>query len=236
MELELLTKEEWQKIDSEKLSELMRERIRERDVTISSISEELEISRNLLATILHGKRRPSPQRLMQLLEYLQISKEELPSIDTERPKSHGNKIFISYSHKDKSYLDRLMVHLRPLQKQGLIDAWADTRLQAGDKWKKEIEKALKEARAAILMISADFLASDFIIDNELPPLLQAAESKGTSIIPVILKPCRFLRENNLREFQAVNLPDEPISVMNDNDRELTYDTIAQRIEDLFDAS
>src|SRR5690606_7893081 len=129
------------------------------------------------------------------------------------PKSKGNKIFISYSHRDKSYLDRLMVHLRPLQKQGLIDAWADTRLQAGDKWKKEIESALKESRVAILMISADFLASDFIIDNELPPLLHAAESKGTRIIPVILKPCRFLREKNLCEFQAVNLPDEPMSVM-----------------------
>ncbi|CAN7353885.1 TIR domain-containing protein [Pseudomonas sp. LjRoot71] len=236
MTFEGISKETWKRIDAEKLSELLRDRMHERELSISEVCEELEMSRSMLASILHGKRRPSPQRMAQLLDFLQVSNDEIPMSQDDSPKSKGNKIFISYSHRDKSYLDRLMVHLRPLQKQGLIDAWADTRLQAGDKWKKEIESALKESRVAILMISADFLASDFIIDNELPPLLHAAESKGTRIIPVILKPCRFLREKNLCEFQAVNLPDEPMSVMDENGKELIYDTISQRIEDLFDDS
>jgi hypothetical protein len=126
-----------------------------------------------------------------------------------------------------------MIHLKPLEKQGLIDTWVDTRLMAGDKWKKEIEKALKNAKVGILLISADFLASDFIISNELPPLLHSAEEAGTLIIPVILKPCRFLRDKNLREFQAINLPDEPLSQVNDNEREIIYDSIAQRIENIF---
>lgn len=234
MELEVFTKEDWQKIDTIKLSDILRDRLKEREITITQMSEALGTPRQLLAMIIHGKRRPSPTQLLQILDYLEISKEEIPASDTEKKQNKGNKIFISYSHRDKAFLDRLMIHLRPLQKQGLIDAWADTRLQAGDKWKKEIESALKDARVAILLISADFLASDFIIDNELPPLLQGAENKGTTIIPVILKPCRFLRDKNLREFQSVNIPDEPISVMNENERELTYDTVAQRIEDLFD--
>ncbi|WP_052707039.1 TIR domain-containing protein [Teredinibacter turnerae] len=234
MELEVFSKEDWQKVDPVKLSELLRERLREREITITQMSESLDTSRQLLAMIIHGKRRPSPTQLHQILDYLEISKEELPPLDVDKKQNKGNKIFISYSHRDKTYLDRLMTHLRPLQKQGLIDAWADTRLQAGDKWKKEIENALKDSRVAILLISADFLASDFIIDNELPPLLQRAENKGTTIIPVILKPCRFLRDRNLREFHSVNIPDEPISIMNENERELTYDTVAQRIEDLFD--
>ncbi len=83
-------------------------------------------------------------------------------------------------------------------------------------WKKGIEKAQSEARAAILLISADFLASSFIVNNELPPLLKNAKTKGVTIIPVIPKPCGFQRDKNWSAFQSVNPPDEPISGMDEN--------------------
>ncbi len=222
------------KIDTEKLSELIKERMRERKITVSKVAADLQWPRSMAAIIIQGQRSVPEKRLIELQEYFDIGDDEVPLYEKDEPKSKGNKIFISYSHKDKPYLDRLMVHLRPLEKQGKIDPWVDTRLLAGDKWKKEIEAALKDARVAVLLLSADFLASDFIIENELPPLLQAAEGKGTTIIPVIVKPCRFLREKNLCEFQTVNPPDEPLSLTDENERELVYDTIAQRIEDLFD--
>ena len=91
------------------------------------------------------------------------------------------KVFISYSHSDGEYLDRLLVHLKPLEKEGLIDLWVDTRLRAGDRWRKEIDKALQRAIVAILLVSADFLASEFITDNELPPLLRNAEERGIEL-------------------------------------------------------
>jgi hypothetical protein len=81
-------------------------------------------------------------------------------------------------------------------------------------------------------VSADFLASDFIINNELPPLLKEADEKGTVIIPVILKPCRFTREEALSAFQSINSPEEPISGMEDHARELVFDAVAERIESL----
>ena len=68
-------------------------------------------------------------------------------------------------------------------------------------------------------VSADFLASDFITENELPPLLNNAEKKGTKILPVILKASRFEREECLCQFQALNPPNNPISNMNEHEQE-----------------
>jgi len=139
-------------------------------------------------------------------------------------------IFISYSHSDKELLDRLLVHLRPLQKQGLLELWADTHLRAGDKWKDEIERALERATAAVLIISADFLASDFVVDNELPPLLKGAEEKGTRIIPLIAKPCRFTRDPNLNNFQSINDPKEALVLLDKGNQERVFDALCAQVE------
>ena len=140
--------------------------------------------------------------------------------------------FISYSHKDLEYVNRLMVHLRPLEKSGLIDPWVDSRLRAGDQWKHEITKALERATVAILVVSADFLASDFIVQNELPPILSKAESEGTRVLPLIVKPCRFARDRNLSIFQAVNNPSEPLAILDEGTQEQVFDNLAAEVERL----
>ena len=151
--------------------------------------------------------------------------------DKSKEKSEKIKtVFVSYSHRDTIYLDRLKVHLRPLERKGSVQLWSDTLIQSGDKWKQEIEKALGKAAIAVLLISADFLASDFIINNELQPLLKKAEDKGTIIIPVVLKPCRFLREQTISQFQAINDPLTPLCNMTEYEREDIYERLAQRIE------
>ncbi len=215
------------------LAELLQQKRTELGYTQAQIAEEIGVTAPHISFILGGSRRPSPEVLDRFLTLLEIDREDVPKISQERPKPTGRKIFVSYSHRDSEYLDRLMIHLKPLQKQGLIDVWADTRLTAGDKWKREIDKSLKSARAAILLLSADFLASEFIVENELPPILKAADAKGTLIIPVLLKPCRFIRDANLNVFQCINPPDQPLSLMPADQRELVYDTIAQRVEDEF---
>lgn len=140
------------------------------------------------------------------------------------------KAFISYSHKDKTYLNRLMIHLKPLKKKGLLDVWEDSQIKTGDKWEEKINKALNEANIAILLISADFMASDFITDNELPPILSKVEVSGTKILPLIISPCRFSREQSLKRFQAANFPDNPLSSMSENEREIVYDKVSKEIE------
>jgi hypothetical protein len=81
-------------------------------------------------------------------------------------------------------------------------------------------------------VSADFLASDFITENELPPLLRKAQEQGTRIIPVILKPCRFARDKNLQQFQAFNNPSETVVRMTAGKQEKLYDALAAEVERL----
>jgi len=183
---------------------------------------------NILFYDRQKKRTEFTHRLQELMEDAIKSPEKFSA--TPKSSNKNNNVFISYSHKDTNYLDRLLVHLRPLEKQGLIDFWVDTKLKAGDKWKKQIELALSRARVAILLISADFLASDFIVDNELPPILEGAEAKGTRIIPVIIKPCRFTRDPNLKHFQAINDPKQPLIKLTLGGQEEVFDKISEEVE------
>ena len=100
-----------------------------------------------------------------------------------------------------------------------IDIWDDGKLKAGSHWKQEIEAAVAAAKVAILLISADFLASDFIYDNELPPLLEAAKKEGATILPVIVSPSRFLRIPDLAQFQSVNDPNNSLINMSKREQE-----------------
>src|SRR3954462_14506935 len=127
--------------------------------------------------------------------------------------STRTKIFISYSHADKDWLERLKRHLKPLVRERNLDCWDDTHIRPGDDWKQEIQNALDTAQVAVLLISADFFASDFIAEPELPPLLDAAKAKGVRILPVILSASRFARNPDLAPFQAVNAPDRPLNEM-----------------------
>jgi len=144
--------------------------------------------------------------------------------ESERP-----KLFISYSHVDTACLDRLLVHLKPLERLNTVVCWSDKRLRTGDKWRSELEKNLNDAVIAILLISADFLASDFIVNNELPPLLVKADAKGLRILPVVLKPCGFRRDPILSTFQSANDPATPLLGLSAMEQEAIYDQIADEV-------
>lgn len=147
-----------------------------------------------------------------------------------KPPSLPKSAFISYSHKDESYLQRLLVHLMPLSRQSRLDLWVDKRIKVGDKWRDEIQTALARSSIAILLISADFMASDFIVENELAPLLTAAEHRGTRILPLIVSPSRFLRDKRLSVFQAANDPALPLSALTPEQRENVFESIAATVE------
>ena len=119
-------------------------------------------------------------------------------------------VFVSYSHTDEYYQKRLEINLKPLERAMHIIYWADTKLQAEQNWQAKIEKVIKAAKAAILLISADFLASGFITLYELPRILEQADSRKTLIFPVILSPC-LINLSRLGHLQFANPLNEPLS-------------------------
>jgi len=144
-----------------------------------------------------------------------------------------NKVFISYSHQDSEYQVKVQKHLNVLENEGLeIHVWDDTKIKPGMKWQEEIEKNLKETKVAILLVSTDFLISDFITKKEVPAFLKAAENDGAVIIPLIVKPCRFLKHKALSQFQAVHNPVEPLSDYSDTEQDKILIRLADRVEEL----
>ena len=141
-----------------------------------------------------------------------------------------NRIFISYNHKDQYWLDRLLVHLRPLERQGRLELWSDRQIRAGDEWREEIKKAIESCQAAVLLVSADFMASDFIYNDELTPLLEAGEKRGVRIIPLLVS-SSYYEDSNLSKFQAVNGPSEPFDMLTKGEQEAYFVKVYRAVRD-----
>lgn len=152
----------------------------------------------------------------------------------EQNKSERNKIFISYSKKDKKWLERVKTHLSALNYEGYnIEEWDDRKIEAGDKWMKEIEKALETTKIAVLLVSADFLATEFIRKIEIVKFLKAAENDGAVILPVIISPCRFNETKEISQFQAINSSERALSKLSKPEQEEELVKLTREIEKYF---
>jgi hypothetical protein len=121
-----------------------------------------------------------------------------------------HKLFISYSHKDKKWLDRFRKMLSPLEQKKTMSIWADNEIEPGNEWKREIEKALSSAKVALLLVSQDFLDSRFIMEQELPFFLKAAKDKGLVLYWVLLDHC-LVEETEITDYQAAHDIKKPLS-------------------------
>ncbi|AUX42955.1 hypothetical protein SOCE26_043950 [Sorangium cellulosum] len=97
------------------------------------------------------------------------------------------RLFFSYSHKDEALRDALEAHLALLKREGLLQSWHDRRIAAGDAWAGQIDKHLHEADVILLLVSADFLASDYCFDREMKRALERHDAGEARVIPVILR-------------------------------------------------
>ena len=101
---------------------------------------------------------------------------------------HEITVFFSYSHQDEEWLEKLRPHLASLKRQGLIKTWSDRDISAGSEWAKAIDQNLESADIILLLVSANFLASDYCWDIELNRAIARHEAGEACVIPIILKP------------------------------------------------
>ena len=145
-----------------------------------------------------------------------------------------NQVFISYSHQDKKWLNQLQIHLKFLIRNQTITVWDDSQIQAGEEWKKKIDQALAAAKVAVLMVSPSFLASDFIANNELPPLLNTAESEGLTIIWIPISYSLY-EETEIAKYQAAHSPNQPIVSLDQSKQDKAWVAICKQIKAAFNS-
>ena len=143
------------------------------------------------------------------------------------------KVFISYSHVDeKRWKNRLQKHLKVLEKHGSLSFWEDRQIAAGQEWHAEIKAALDSADAAILLISPDFLGSNFILNEEIPAILQRRMNDGMQVFPLIVRSCTWQNVTWLKRLQARPTDGKPLARFKGDDVDRILAELVSEIEAL----
>jgi hypothetical protein len=137
-------------------------------------------------------------------------------------------IFFCYTHEDEALLNKLKMHLRPLQRQGLIDVWYDRDIGAGSEWEAEIKQHLNAAQIVLLLVSPDFMDSDYCYGIEMKCALERQERGEATVIPVILRPVYWHGEP-LGKLQALPTDGKPITSASWHDQDEAWYDVTQGI-------
>jgi hypothetical protein len=138
------------------------------------------------------------------------------------------KVFVSYSHMDKDLKHRLVKHLHPLEKENLVQVWADQEILAGDDWNKEIAGQLAEADIVLMLVSIDFINSKYCYEVELETALVREAEGNAKVIPVILRSCLW-NKSPLGRLKALPTDGKAVTTWADIDDALTV--VASGIRD-----
>ncbi len=120
------------------------------------------------------------------------------------------ELFYSYAHEDEELRNQLDKHLRLLQRQEFLSAWYDRDIRAGGDWSSEIDAHLESAQIILLLISADFLASDYCYGVEMQRALERHQAGDARIIPIILRPVDWRPDTSLSRLQALPANGKPV--------------------------
>jgi internalin A len=126
------------------------------------------------------------------------------------------RLFYSYSHKDEALRDRLEVHLKLLQRQGLIQNWHDRKILPGNDWRQELDANLEQADIILLLISPDFIASDYCYEIEMTRALERHDANQALVIPILIRPVDW-KNLQLSRIQARPTNLQPVTKWADAD-------------------
>jgi hypothetical protein len=171
---------------------------------------------------------PSPP--LQVTFEVDTSRRVLYLLHFVAPKLQVTKpVFISYSHKDAKWLDRLRQFLQPLEERELIRVWDDTEIRPGSDWLAEIRKALESARVAVFLVTQNLLESPFVREKELPALVEAATNRGCLIFWIAVS-SSTIADSPLAKFQGVISPSSPLDLMTEPEQNKVLLDIYQKMK------
>ena len=138
----------------------------------------------------------------------------------------GIEVFLSYSHADEGLVDELVKHLNLLRRQNLIEPWYDRRIEAGAKLHTQIDARLNSADVILLLVSPDFVSSDYCYEREMERALDRHRVGAATVMPVILRPCDW-HSAPFGDLMAV--PKDGLAVTEHANRDRAYLEIAQAV-------
>ena len=147
-------------------------------------------------------------------------KQQWSQTMNSKAQPNGIEIFYAYSHKDENLRNELENHLSILKRQGIIKNWHDRKISGGKEWQGEINKHLDTAHIILLLISSDFMASDYCYDVEMKRAMERHETGEARVIPIILRPVTWKR-SPLGKLQAFPKDTKPVTKWEDPDEAFT---------------
>ncbi len=164
---------------------------------------------------------PDRQAWVRSVRALAGSADVLPPSRSLHPAEHRcAKLFISYASEDDRHRERLERHLSPLRREGLVTIWHNQRIAPGDDWRARIGAALQESDVVLLLVSADFLASDFCVDVELARAVERHHAGTSRVIPVLVRSADW-ETPPLASLQVLPRSKKPVVQWEDHDQAWT---------------
>lgn len=142
-------------------------------------------------------------------------------------------IFFAYSREDSKLRERLDKHLSGLKRRNFVNTWYDGKIDAGKEWEKEIDFNLSKADIILLLISADFIASDYCFEIEMKRAIQRHENGEAVIVPILLNPCDW-SDLPFSKIQALPQNGKPITAPSWDNQEVALNEIANSIREIVD--
>jgi hypothetical protein len=151
------------------------------------------------------------------------------------PQNGNDLVFFSYAHEDIHWVQEVSKVLSPAIRNKKVEVWYDAKINKGDKWREAISAALDKTRVGVLLVSPNFLASDFINEQELPFLLSAAEERNVRLLWIYVAPA-MVEETPLGELQCTHDYDRPLLLLSDAERAQCLVNIARQIKRVYEST
>lgn len=205
-------------------------------------NQDIEVPASRFVSVLeHDVFTSSAYAITELIDIIdqqvgsRVSIKDLKPEVSERAIENRDKVVISYSNKDDSWLNDLTTMLSPAVKNNTVHVWYDKKIKPSQLWREEILSAFSTAKVGVLLVTKHYLNSDFITDHELPYLLSKAENNVVKILWVAVGQCLY-EQTPLKEIQAVNNPAKPLETTRGHGRNAALKSVCQSIIEAFEGS